>query len=126
MVAACGQHQDLVLVLRDDLRVVVGMPPEPGHQLVIFLLRDIPVVAVIPESILIFIEHLCLYRRKDLISPRFSANVKPDDRMFFPVISLFVGIKGSEYGPVFHVVPIDDQALRVHAGRLAEKWGSAK
>ena len=126
MVAACGQHQDLVLVLRDDLRVVVGMSSEPGHQLIVFLLRDIPVVAVIPESILIFIEHLRLHRRKDLISPRFSVDVKTDDRMFFPVISLFVGIKGSEYGPVFHVVPIDDQTLRVHAGCLAEKRGSAK
>ena len=102
------------------------MPPEPGHQLVIFLLRDIPVVAVIPESILIFIEHLCLYRRKDLISPRFSVDVEADDRMFLPVIGLFVGIQCPEHGSVFHIVAVNDQALRIHAGGLPEKRSSTR
>ena len=41
--------------------------------------------------------------------------------MLLIVRLLLVAHQRTEHGIVFHVVPIDDQTLRVHAGRLAEK-----
>ena len=52
-------------------------PLSQVHQLIVFLLRDIPVVAVIPESILIFIRAPASPPpQKTSISPRFSVDVK--------------------------------------------------
>ena len=133
MVAASGQGQKLVPILRRDSRIIQGCRLSLLHIfLEPFRVTQIGILVIAEHIFLVHVVHFGIKSGYDLVCAPLIEGIKANHRMFLVKILFGVGKEGSKHGACVHVMTVDQiipailRTISIQKGNAAGRFASIK